>query len=149
MLRGWRISEWTGLDGNGGLFVAGRWHSRGQRVLYVGEHPALALIESMAHMRVSLSAIPLTLKLIAVDIKDGASMSPTPALPPGWEANEVASRAIGDAWLQGNSALVLPVPSAIIAHARNYLINPGHRQASTHLKEAMVEPIWMEPRFLR
>lgn len=149
MLRGWRITEWPGLEGIGGLLVAGRWHSLGHRVIYLGEHPALALVETMAHMRLSLTAVPTTLKLIAVDVLDDAVVSPTPALPSGWQANEPASRAVGDRWLHAGTGLVLPVPSAIIAHATNYIINPAHSQAATHLKEAFVEPFWFDARFLR
>lgn len=149
MRRGWRVSEYPGLDGIGGLYVAGRWHSLGHQVIYLGEHPALALLESMAHMRLKLSAIPTTLKLVAVDIKEGASFSSAPDLPSDWQANEVTSQAVGDLWLDSRTALVLSVPSAIIAHATNYIVNPLHPQASTHLEEASIEPIWIDPRFLR
>lgn len=118
-------------------------------MLYLGEHPALALIEVMANMRLKPSAIPLTLKLIAIDIKDGALETRSPNLPSGWQANEPGSRALGDAWLDSGTGLLLTVPSAIIAHATNYLVNTAHPQAATHLVEASIESFGFDSRFFR
>ncbi|WP_267225750.1 RES family NAD+ phosphorylase [Dyella silvae] len=148
-MHGWRISKYPGLTGEGGLYAEGRWHSQGHRVIYLGEHPALALAETMAHMQLDLPNIPTTLKLIRVDIADGATMDVTPDLPEGWQANEPATRAIGSAWLKGGTALLMPVPSAILAHSTNYIINPEHPQAATHLTESLVEPFFIDQRFFR
>lgn len=148
-MRVWRISRYPGLTGEGGLHSDGRWHSLGSRVIYVGEHPALAMVETMAHMQLDLANIPTTLKLICIDIADDATLDPTPALPSGWQANEPATRAIGAAWLKSHTALLLPVPSAILSHSINYLINPEHPQAATHLAEGPIEPFFIDKRFLR
>lgn len=148
-MRLWRISIWPGLTGEGGLHTASRWHTLGQRIVYAAEHPALAMVETMAHMRLGLATIPLNLKLIPIDVAAGATMSPTPPLPTGWQANELMSQAIGDAWLREGNGLLLPIPSAILAHAMNYLLNPGHAQALTHLIEGTPEPFWFDKRFLR
>jgi RES domain-containing protein len=148
-VRLWRISQWPGLTGVGGLTNAGRWHTAGRPVLYAGEHPALAMMEVMAHMRLSLSAIPLTLKLIPIDVADGATVSPAPSLPTGWQANEPTTQAIGNAWLAAKAGLLLPVPSAILAHSTNYVINPDHPEAATHLSQGPIEPFWFDKRFLR
>lgn len=145
----WRISQWPGLTGVGGLYEAGRWHTLGHPVIYVAEHTALAMVESMAHLQLELGTIPTTLKLIRIDVGAGAIISATPALPSGWQANEPTCQALGDQWLQSGAGLLLPVPSAILAHATNYLINPGHPQAATHLKEHAPEPFWFDKRFLR
>ena len=148
-MRLWRISAYPGLTGAGGRYEDGRWHGKPRAVLYAAEHPALAMVETMAHMRLSLGEIPLTLKLIAIDVADGAVVSPAPRLPSGWQANEPASRALGNAWLDAASGLLLPLPSALLAHATNYLVNPAHPQAATHLTEAVVEPFWFDRRYLR
>lgn len=37
-----------------------------------------------------------------------------------------STRALGDGWLAGASALVLRVPSAVVPEENNHLINPDH-----------------------
>ncbi|MCD9033609.1 RES family NAD+ phosphorylase [Luteimonas sp. Y-2-2-4F] len=148
-MRLWRISAHPGLDGTGGHHVDGRWHTRPRPVLYAAEHPALAMVEIMAHMRLSLTGIPTTLKLIAIEVAEGASVSAAPALPEGWQANEPTSQAVGNAWLDARAALLLPLPSALLPESTNYLINAGHPQAATHLREAQVRPFWFDKRYLR
>lgn len=46
----WRISKFEDLSGNGGLLVSGRWHHRGNRVIYACDHPSTALLETLVHM---------------------------------------------------------------------------------------------------
>ena len=108
-MRLWRISTFPGLSGVGGLHGNGRWHTIGKPVLYASEHPALAMVETMAHMRLSLTNIPINLKLIALDVRDGASISRAPKLPNGWQANEPTSQAVGNTWLASGSSLLLPI----------------------------------------
>jgi RES domain-containing protein len=148
-MRLWRISSYPGLSGVGGLHADGRWHTRGKPVLYASEHPALAMVEAMAHMRLGVTAIPLTLKLIAIDVSEATTIAPTPDLPPGWQANEPTSQAIGDAWIARAETLLLRLPSAILAHSTNYLLNPSHADAATRLSEVEVEPFWFDRRYLR
>jgi RES domain-containing protein len=148
-MRLFRLSSWPGLGGQGGLQVDGRWHGKGRPVLYVSEHPALSMVEVMAHMRLRMSNIPLTLKLIRIEVADGASIAPAPPLPSNWQANEPTSQAVGNAWLAGAASLLLPVPSALLAHSTNYLINPAHPEATTHLAETEILPFWFDKRFLR
>jgi RES domain-containing protein len=145
----WRIFAYPGLGGVGGHHQDGRWHSMKRSVIYAGEHPALAMVEVMAHMRLSLANIPVNLKLIRLSILDGATTSPRPALPAGWQANEPTSQAVGNAWLDGGTALLLPVPSALISDSTNYLVNPNHAEAATHLVEEHVEAFWFDKRFPR
>lgn len=148
-MRLWRISQHTGLTGEGGLHASGRWHTQGRRVIYASEHPALAMVEVMAHLRLSIAAIPLTLKLSAIDVSAGVLSSVPPSLPKGWQANEPTSQALGDAWLREAGSLLLPLPSALLPHAISYLINAAHPQAATHLNEALIEPFWFDRRLLR
>lgn len=148
-MRLWRISAYPGLTGNGGLYVDGRWHTVPRLALYASEHPALAMVEVMAHLRLSLTNIPLSLKLIEIRIADGAIIAAAQTPPAGWQANEPTSQALGNQWLDATKELVLPVPSALLAHSTNYLINPRHPQAATHVSEVSVEPFWFDKRYLR
>jgi RES domain-containing protein len=146
-MRLWRVCAYTGLDGSGGQQTDGRWHTRPRPVIYVSEHPALAMVEVLGHMRLGITNIPLTLKLIAIDVADDAVVSIRPALPKGWQANEPTSQAVGNQWLDSGSGLLLPVPSALVPHATNYLVNTRHPQAQTRLTET-VEPFWFHKRYL-
>lgn len=148
-MRLWRISAHPGLSGTGGRHADGRWHTRGQPILYTAEHPALAMVEAMAHMHLGITTIPLTLKLIAIDVADHASVAPARDLPSGWQANTPTSQAIGNTWLSSSESLLLPVPSAILAHSTNYLVNPAHPDSETCLSETLVEPFWFDGRYLR
>ena len=50
-----------------------------------------------------------------------------PADVPGWDdADMVASRKAGDAWLEKAPTAVLRVPSVVFDVERNVLINPAH-----------------------
>ena len=147
-MRLWRISQYPGLSGIGGTHVSGRWHNKPRYVLYAAEHPALAMVEILAHMRLAATAMPITLRLLAIDVKKGAKMSPPPSLPTGWQANKPTTRTLGDAWLSRSNELLWKVPSAVLPESYNYLINPLHKQAVSHLTETDFGPYWVDPRFV-
>ncbi len=148
-MRLWRISAYAGLTGLGGTFVDGRWHTKPRRVLYAAEHPALAMVEVLAHMNLTVETVPTKLRLISIDVGKRALRSPPPELPSGWQANQPTTRRLGNQWLDGGEALLLPVPSAILPESQNYLINPQHPQATRMLIEQDRGPFWVDPRFVR
>ena len=69
-MRLWRISNHADLSGEGGRVVGGRWHSRGRPVVYLAEHPALALVENIVHLEIDPDDLPDTYQLIEVDLPD-------------------------------------------------------------------------------
>ena len=144
----WRLTTHPGLDGFGGTLASGRWHNRPRNVVYAAEHPALAVLEALAHLHLSLSTIPTGLRLMSIEVADKASTRSVGELPSGWQANEATSRALGDAWIDSRATLLLAVPSALVPHSTNYLINPAHAQAASHLVEVN-QPFWFDQRFLR
>jgi len=148
-MQAWRIAAVPGLFGDGGRHVDGRWHSAPRSVLYAAEHPALAMVEMMAHMHLSMEPGLTRLKIIHIEIRSGAVVSPMPELPEGWQTDELITRALGNAWLDSGSALVLPVLSARVPSATIYLINPMHPQAATHLREISVAPFRFDSGVLR
>lgn len=145
-MRLWRISQYPGLTGIGGTYVSGRWHHAPRPIIYAAEHPALALVEALAHLRAELDAMPTSLRLLAIDIQPRATHASCPELPTGWQANEPTTQALGDKWLDAQRSLLMKVPSAILPHAHSCLINPRHRQAATHLTEVDEGPVWIDPR---
>src|SRR5215831_6694883 len=45
----YRAAYGPGLDGIGGTFADGRWHTRGARVVYFGATAAIVVLERLAH----------------------------------------------------------------------------------------------------
>ncbi|EFF49529.1 RES family NAD+ phosphorylase [Xanthomonas citri] len=145
----WRISAHKGHEGIGGLYVSGRWHNVGRHIVYSAEHPALALVETMAHLDLSLDDVPTNLMLFKIEI-DTSLPTAVPTLPNGWQANQPMTRKIGDSWLKSANEPLLKVPSAILPHTTNIIVNPQHPAIlGGGLVEISQEPIWIDPRFLR
>lgn len=127
-MRLWRISNYTDLHGLGGIKAAGRWHNRGAPIVYLTEHPALALLEVMVHQNQSPDELPDNFQLIEIEYNErqGISKLKESVLEENWINDQQTTRNIGDEWLQTSSSLLLKVPSAILPHSYNYLFNPKH-----------------------
>lgn len=147
----WRISNFADLAGTGGLRAAGRWHYRGQPVVYLAEHPALALLETLVHHEVrTLAELPDTYQLLRIEVPDALAVAELPddAVPPDWRENTEWAQSAGSEWLAAGQELLLRVPSAILPYSRNYLFNPMHRDAGqASIAEALRVPY--DPRVLQ
>ena len=131
-MRLWRISNHASLSGDGGLYAAGRWHSRGRRVVYLADHPASALLEVMVHLEIDEEDLPSHYQLLGIDVPDDiltTAIAET-ELPDRWRQQIDLTRARGDEWLRTNTTALLRVPSAIVPEAVNYLLNPAHPDAA-------------------
>jgi RES domain-containing protein len=64
----WRISNRCDLEGVGGEKADGRWHTaaRGKRIVYLSEHPAVALVEVLANLHTNPKLFPDSYQLIKV-----------------------------------------------------------------------------------
>lgn len=128
----WRISNYADLKGVGGLRAPGRWHFAGQPVVYLAEHPALALLEILVHMEIaSVGQLPDGYQLLRVQVDDGlpiAEIADTD-VPSDWRQNPEWTRGAGTEWLQTETTAVLKVPSAVVPFAHNFLLNPAHPAA--------------------
>ena len=51
-------------------------------------------------------------------------------LPKSWPQKLSVTRALGDQWLDRNSSALLQVPSALVPHTSNFLLNPLHKDAA-------------------
>jgi RES domain-containing protein len=47
-----------------------------------------------------------------------------------WRTETMASRQVGDRWLDRSSSALLQVPSAITQQGHNFLLNPAHPDAA-------------------
>jgi RES domain-containing protein len=116
------------LSGEGARLHGGRWNHRGTAIIYTSASRSLATVELLVH--VSLSFAPTDLKMATIEIPD----EPAPeevdvaALPPNWRGfpapPELAD--LGTSWARSGRSLLLRVPSAVVEHEHNILINPAH-----------------------
>lgn len=119
----WRISNYDNLLGLGGLYAGGRWHSKGRLIVYTSEHPALAILEVLAHL--DRTAPPADYQLLSIELPNDSVLEHL-----GHDFAPDKTKATGDNWLASGSSLALRVPSVVAAHSWNYLINPMHPRFS-------------------
>jgi RES domain-containing protein len=127
----WRISNHLSLSGDGALRTPGRWHSRGRRIVYCAQNPAAALLEILVHFEIDIQDLPVRYRLLKVHAPDTVRFERVSVdkLPSDWSERTDKTRALGDAWLAGDSSALLMVPSAIVPETFNVLLNPAHKDA--------------------
>ncbi len=131
-MRVWRICRKpyvdTALDGIGGMYTSGRWHSKGNPIVYTASSAALAALEVLVH--VDPLTAPADLRLLAIELPDDLSIEAIEpiTLPEGWHSvpAPAALQTIGSSWLTSGRTAALNVPSAVITVERNFLLNPRH-----------------------
>jgi RES domain-containing protein len=140
MPRGWRIIKRKfvdhAFDGEGSRLYGSRWTSPGHRVVFAAETLSLAVLEVLVHLQ---SAVPLAdYVTFTVECSERLVEDLGPAaLPVNWRDHPAppAVRHLGDAWLRRGSSGLFRVPSAIIPHEHNFVIDPAHR----HFAQLVIE----------
>ena len=121
--------EHAALDGTGGLFGPGRWHKKGNPVIYTSEHASLTAWEKIVHVA-SFENLPDDLLLIKIEIPGSAEILTVPEeiLVPGWDEFPYCSETVdfGTSFLRKKGHLALKVPSVIIPDEFNVILNPLH-----------------------
>lgn len=129
----WRVSRFPDLEGRGGEQANARWHTaaKGKRIVYLAEHPALALIEAVVNVRREDRYFPTHYQLMRITVCDGVSTETLPQalLSERWRDKIEETQFAGNAWLEQNSSALLGVPSAPAPESTNYLLNPLHPDA--------------------
>jgi RES domain-containing protein len=123
-----RYAQSDPLSSEGTRRYPGRWHPKGTPVIYTASSLSLAALEAFVHLPSrrflpsDLVAIEIDLSEISIEILDPAN------LPPGWDAASPLriTREIGELWVTERRTCGLGVPSAVIPHERNLILNPAH-----------------------
>ena len=131
-MRVWRICRkpyvYTALDGIGGMYTSGRWHSKGNPIVYTASSAALAALEVLVH--VDPLTAPADLRLLAIELPDELSIEVIEpiTLPVGWHSvpAPAALQTLGSSWLTSRRTAALMMPSAVINVELNVLLNPRH-----------------------
>jgi len=128
----WRVSNYATLDGMGGLYVSGRWHTKGHPVVYCTLNPATALLEILVHMEIDAEDRPERFQMLRIEGPDTLSVEEIKpgALPSNWVEDIAFTQNVGDGWLSEAGSLLLRVPSVIVPETWNVLVNPQHAEAS-------------------
>jgi RES domain-containing protein len=130
----WRISLYTSLSGIGAELESGRWHTAApeKRMVYLTEHPAVALVENLTSLDGDPSFFPTRFQLLRVTVSDtiqASNLSAKQLMNVDPQRSET-TQAIGDAWLDSGSSALLRVPSIPSPESWNYLLNPLHPDAA-------------------
>jgi RES domain-containing protein len=116
------------LTGLGARLNGGRWNRKGTGIIYTSESRALASLEFLVHMPLSL--LPPDLMIISINIPSGLSIEHVSLtdLPTNWRSNPAPATLaeFGSTWAKSKRSLLLRVPSVIINAEFNILINPNH-----------------------
>jgi RES domain-containing protein len=126
----WRISNYLDLSGQGGLRAPARWHHAGAPIVYTASSPASALLEVLVHLELgNLEHLPDSYQMLRIDVPDSLSITELDerGLDPAWRKLPELTRVVGDEWIEESASALLSIPSAIVPHTQNYLINPTHR----------------------
>ena len=131
----WRIVKArhaaSAFDGEGARRYGGRWNPRGTGVVYLGGSLSLAALETFVHL--APEDARLALVAIEVIVPDSVKIADLPAkrLPADWrnEPPPHATQQIGLDWVKHGETALLRVPSVIVPHEFNYLLNPAHAAA--------------------
>lgn len=126
---------------------AARWNSADRMVLYTASSRALACLENVVHrsgrglqmdFRTMHIFVPDSLPITYIDLTE---------LPANWADFEQYSicQMLGDRWYNAAETLVLSVPSAIIPHENNYLLNTRH-PAFSQVQLRQTEPFQFDSR---
>jgi RES domain-containing protein len=134
-VRLWRISNYNDLSGLGGLKASGRWHEKGRHVVYTSDHPASALLEVMVHLEIDFEDLPDNYQLLEIDVPDdvaieSVTIASIEKVSQDWKEDPKTTRDLLLTWFEEVRTVVVAVPSAIMPFAKNYLINPRHKDAA-------------------
>lgn len=138
----WRIARapFADLTGEGARRFGGRWNRPGRAVVYLAEHPALAMLEVLVHLDLPRDMMPDDYVLMQVETPDIPFAEL--ALP-----DSRAEPEIGEEWLVAGAAALLRVPSVLAPHSFNWLLNPAQADAAA-VRIVSVEPLTFDDRLL-
>ena len=145
-MRVFRIGDPEGrfpiFSGDGAALAEGRWHERGQDVIYTSKHYSTAMLEKLAHFN---GVLPPNQHFMALTIPQGTSYETvTKDTLPGWIDVPVA-RAFGAAWFAERRTAILVVPSYVAREEYNVLINPHHAGFKA-IAADLERPVWWDKR---
>jgi RES domain-containing protein len=134
------------LTGTGAKIVGGRWNSKGTAVIYCSESRALALLENLVRTPITLLKSDLMIVTISIPDSIKSISADKTNIHNNYPASSETKRE-GDLWVKSDKSLLFKVPSAVIPHEFNFLINPLHKDISK-IKISHKEKLKIDTRLL-
>jgi len=153
VITAWRLIKKSfarhAFDGEGARLYGGRWNSPGTPMVYCSATASLALLEVFANVQQAGFAAKFVLISCTFDESLVARLG-IGELPADWRRSPGPPelQQMGDAWIQEANTPVLAVPSAIVEHELNYLLNPRHA-AFRRIKRSRAKPFTFDLRLLK
>jgi RES domain-containing protein len=148
-VRVWRIASaaHAAFDGEGARRHGSRWTPRGIPAVFTSATLSLAALERFVHTDSDLE--PTDLLAVPVEIHDDIAIEAVEVetLPAGWRTFPAppALALIGEQWFRSSRTAVLSVPSVVVPHERNFVLNPTHREFA-RIVISRSEPFSFDPR---
>lgn len=126
----WRLTlkKHVAPDGEGARRYGGRWNIPGTPVVYTSGTLSLAVLEYLVH--VDSDILPDSLVSVRATIPETLAIETIyPSdLPGNWRDKiiPVNLQELGKSWAKGVTTPILKVPSVVIEHEWNYVLNPLH-----------------------
>jgi len=147
-MRAYRIGDPAGQhpvwSAEGARRVDGRWHERGDAVIYASRHYSTAILEKLAHWN---GLLPPNQHFLEITIPAGTSYEVFSAdhHPDWFRPDGKVARRYGHDWCSQGRSAVLVVPSVVARMEENVLVNPGHSDAGA-IQVALERPVWWDGR---
>lgn len=148
-MRAYRVGDPSGqypiYSGEGASRHEGRWHERGQDVIYTSQYYSTAMLEKLAHYN---GILPSNQHFIEIDIPARVTYEVvTKDSLPGW-IDPTRARSFGAKWFNERRSAILVVPCFVARMENNILINPSHPDAKL-IKPGLEQPIVWDERLFR
>jgi len=148
-VRLWRIAgvAYAAFDGEGARRYGSRWTPRGLPIVFASATLSLAALERFVHTDPDLE--PIDLIAITIDIAGTTTIETVAVddLPRDWRAFPAppSLALLGERWFTARRSAVLSVPSVVVPHERNFILNPAHADFSK-MKAGRPEAFSFDPR---
>jgi len=130
MVTSWRVVREVfatrAFDGEGARVWGGRWNNAGRAVVYTSATTSLGLLEKMVHTDEGLLPLYFTFP-VTFDAELVETVEPG-GIPADWRSlpAPIRLKRIGDEWMDSMRSCILEVPSVIVPHESNFILNPKH-----------------------
>lgn len=116
------------LSGTGARLYGGRWNRKGVPLVYTSESRALAIVEFLVHVPLSIVPDKLSIATISLPGDIAPKELPISGLPKNWRDFPAPAKLaeMSTQWAISKESLLLRVPSAVVEEEFNILINPSH-----------------------